>query len=691
MPTISCDTRLYIIRDIHKIRAVSSTRPDNVILAYYVSEKLKSNNNIGLVDKHSVLKENVYALDESVYLTFTSSTFSSKFDDILVTDEYVSTASNSIAAPLFFNHALKNFTFGGTQEVMSIVIYDINMAEVTYGFTLEEDGGTGLYTGNIFNLLENKYDDFSGDLQLYYVRYVVKDGTTYTTYTELLDNSPLFHAATIDDLTGGGTLKTTAKAYIMEYSAGSYEFTLPQSTTYSYKAEDADGVRILVPENLDSDASWNVRVTTDGFARSFSGYNYVYDVPEFYNQSFYPYYPYIAAINEDALLVYPYIVKAQFGGVYYDSAEGFDIDVFIFDTNDTCLYAFTTDQDKDGTESDYGVDFSYGYIQYVDTYGGFIQLNKNLSMDYTAKVTYYHQLDTYLYPLVNFNPLHNRDIIGKKICLYCVPEATPNDNSSRSRSIYHLIIDDGDNVEYCSQRNDLSPTSTGTPDGNMNISSTVEAMTYSGFQTSYSVLSSGNLYQYLILGELSVSEAIDNDAILLFDTRVKGGGVVKEKTAEALTYYPEIQWYTDIPLPHMQPASFFVMTPYDVLDTYGGEFSEDDVVAIVDRHPAAGTYPYLKYTYDSVPSISGIYVASGLMGIYWYLQDPTDEYNFYYKEYGTNNWTKHNASPVNSLTSGVNTYVVSGLTNNKTYDVSIVTLIDSVETPKEEIVTSMVL
>jgi hypothetical protein len=133
---------------------------------------------------------------------------------------------------------------------------------------------------------------------------------------------------------------------------------------------------------------------------------------------------------------------------------------------------------------------------------------------------------------------------------------------------------------------------------------------------------SGSPTDFLLLGDVSVSEAQHVSDLGKIDARVRGGGIIESELSNGLSQAPQTQWNWDIGtwdgIPYPGNASYAVELPVSILsNTMNGIFTQSQIRDIVSRHTAAGVYPLTKgYGVDIL--ISGITpITSGLI-IEWF-------------------------------------------------------------------------
>lgn len=157
------------------------------------------------------------------------------------------------------------------------------------------------------------------------------------------------------------------------------------------------------------------------------------------------------------------------------------------------------------------------------------------------------------------------------------------------------------------------------------VSSTV--FNYDGWLETY--LSSPN--HYVVLGDVFAIQTIAPQDISKSDIRIRGGGLKSTSIDDALRLQDEVQWYWDIgywdgqPYPGM--GGILVELPRSILKEVGGSFSREQVLEIVERHMAHGSYPIIKY-YDRSTRITDVQPSNQKIFLSW-LNVGAAAYNIY--------------------------------------------------------------
>jgi hypothetical protein len=188
---------------------------------------------------------------------------------------------------------------------------------------------------------------------------------------------------------------------------------------------------------------------------------------------------------------------------------------------------------------------------------------------------------------------------------------------------------------------------------------------------------------YLLLGEVSTTDAYKNDDLSSIDIRLKGGGLREDYDIEyAAEDHPEIKWFEDIGYwdgqPHNTSAMVLVKLPYTILTDYGGTFEKEEVQKIAERHTALGTYVAVRY-YGNVADVLSFIPGDTVIDLSWSDLGVDYTYDVYVSSSRNGTFTKHNVSPISE-----ESYTVDSLINNRTYYVYVTATNGSMTYPKSE-------
>ncbi len=104
----------------------------------------------------------------------------------------------------------------------------------------------------------------------------------------------------------------------------------------------------------------------------------------------------------------------------------------------------------------------------------------------------------------------------------------------------------------------------------------------------------------LLLSIVHVREHTQVEDTVVMDARTRGGGLketisrqqIKEVQPDSLSHWDMGTWDGEA---YSQQGVIVIKVPRSVLQEYGGRFSEEEVINIVDKHKAAGIYPIVEF------------------------------------------------------------------------------------------------
>ncbi len=206
------------------------------------------------------------------------------------------------------------------------------------------------------------------------------------------------------------------------------------------------------------------------------------------------------------------------------------------------------------------------------------------------------------------------------------------------------------------------------------------------FVNPYTTAVTTNGYQWLVLAEIHAASSSRVDELSVIDLRVPGG-VIKSKFGDnamaidprAIWARPEIIRSRGQSIPG--DSATVVKVPYTLLKEYGGNFTREQVEALViERHLATGVVPVIMF-HGAIPNISDIVATSSSLTVTWDSEGEDYSYNIYYSSTSTGPWTLASLVAYSDQVY-TNSYTIEGLTSGLTYYVAITSVSsDSVEGP----------
>jgi hypothetical protein len=207
------------------------------------------------------------------------------------------------------------------------------------------------------------------------------------------------------------------------------------------------------------------------------------------------------------------------------------------------------------------------------------------------------------------------------------------------------------------------------------------------FVDPYTSANEANLYQYLVLAEIHATSTSRVDELSIIDLRTPGG-VIKDKYKEdalkidsrSVWARPNIIRGRGQPIPGDSVA--VVKVPYTLLQEYGGNFTKEQVEAIViERHLATGVIPVVIFD-GAIPNITSLASTTSSIVVSWDSEGDDYSYRIYYSSSSDGPWTLANSVLFSDYLYG-NSYTISGLTSGLTYYVTISAVSsEGVEGPK---------
>jgi hypothetical protein len=719
--SIAIPTRLNIKKRREHFVYRSLSNEDNINVAYAIAHDVVPASNLAISDRSTSLVQNRIP-KTNLPQVVTAGSIVLNVDQFLVTDEFTTDTPTQPSVPLFYEHKLINYNEDlvdfDNKTLLSIEFMDQDYQPVRITEYELDD------YGYIFNNIENLYNEVTGELEAYFVKYTVRTisgpSQTVTIHHELINNKPVFVPATFSDIDDDGLI-LAGYVYLIEQIPGlGFSITLPEVARYGYIETPESRIRVLPPPAVDVSIPWNVRVSNGKFVSTqrlseSSSRQYTYRVAEFDSQGFSPYPPFKQIIEQEATWLTPHLIHVP-KNIAYDPDAAFFVDILIRDANDDVIAVYTNDTDKVGlTWSDTLIEYEDKILS-IDGMGGIIELQDELLDTNSAFVSYISEEHEYEFIDIDFNPIDNTEILQQRIVLYIQPESALT--GTLEKSLYYLVVNALGEIEYSSQV--AENVATGLPlDGatqmmynqDFNSDGTTRHLFYydrtstasglqvraSGLQDNVSEFSFIDKYtvdsilvrsraiptgyaenlnfldnpRFLVLGDLYVGERESPELVTTLDIREFGGGIKPEHMQDALLEQPEVRWYMDSSarLPYPGAGSFMVDIPMELLDAYGGDFTEEQVRSIVERHTQYGNYAAIRY-YGIDPILMDLVVGSGEYTVSWPSYGDEITYNVYQSRHIDTGFVLINEVDLFDNPGG-NSFAASGLTPSTKYYVKV--------------------
>jgi len=451
-------------------------------LAYVGSTEIDPDSNLSIIRFEDSIQENSRAAFSGVR-QWTGKTNYSFTKHFLLTDIVGDFVSRD-PEPFYWKHVLPS----GDIDPDSVGILDSDLNDVpedSYYASREQarDNSDIVISGSyentaVFSNHQNFYDEDSGELELYFVRYQVNGADHY----QVLNSEPAFSEAGLEDVSlVTGQLKPWRKVYILREETNFYVVTVPRADRdYFLRPLERSRIVLQDPPDTSDEVPWFPSVTEGSFialrdsADGSQTLAYNYSVPEFDAQEFSPLKPYKASIEEVASWLRSDILKVARTPLKVDTSF-YTMDILIKDSAGSLLYALTTDASKGGESYFDGEDRVWRDIETEnawvtweadgiagwDSEGGFIQLKKNYPDRYFFFVSYYYTAANYEITSLNLNPIFDEEFDGQFYIIYAVPTGGSNQNlTTQTSSIHYAKVDRSGRIVKSSQ---------GSESGNYNL------------------------------------------------------------------------------------------------------------------------------------------------------------------------------------------------------------------------------
>lgn len=623
-------------------------------------------------------------------ITISGTSYSSIFPQLEGTDKFLNTSQGQV--PALYRHKLPPNTTGVKLQSSD---KNNNTREVSNTNYI-----VNLTSGYVFTNLKNITQ---GEYKIYFVDSVNASGEVDRS---LLQTLPVLHEATFEDIDPGtGDMYEDSGAYIVNQSGNIYNYTFA-SGAKKYILDSVNAkITPSIDPNLTLDKQWFIDVSNGSFSRLSNGYTYHYSINEFSTQNFIPFYPYLFTANELATVICSNLVQVSHNKPKSDPSTGLYIYVIVRATNGVVKAAISNDPNVINL-TDYN--WILGDID-VDTNSGLVLVDNSVSLtvDDSVNVSYYYEADSYVYTSLDLNPHHGVNTDEYLYVFYLVPSL-----ETGYGSLHYLKVDKTNTIVYASQQSGSHLSSYPEAFVPMNItlengdynSDTVVGMKYRElgaepwWEVEFSTRDGSNLFQYLILAEISFKNSIRPDKLLTLDSRVIATGLRQQDLMDSVLEVCNSQTSNLNSTDSVENISFpgrmalVANVPYTILTDYGGELTMDQVLERIYRHSAAGTYIIPELS-GIIPRIDTIYAGSGngSVVVNWFSEASNYRFNVYVSTEWDGPWlsslTKVNVSPligaVYSNNTANNSYTITGLSSGTKYKVglSAVNMTTGVESP----------
>lgn len=572
-------------------------------LDYFENKTINAENNIFIYDRSFLTNKNSKELSSfgKNFDVNKTNTISTSYKEIMITNQ-ISKSMEGRDTPLFWSHKLPE---GTTEADIEIVTNSDQEIYGSYKIDLER--------GYIYTNYENFFDKESG---YYRLHYIISSDSNGNTDRSLLNLEPVVKKVTSDDIDlNTGAIKEDTIGYFREENAGGYTFNLLGNGPWYWKPSGTSTINLIKPSGIDSKDNWNLRVTNGSIKIVSNGKFCHYCIPEYDQQPFNPYKPYVYSTYRKMYFVNKNTLCFTRSNVAILPSKLMHLEITVYDENDLIVEVYTTDEDKkgkliQGKELEYNVTA----IESWDNKSGMVAIGEKLESRYTYHATYYYVSNEYEIKEITFNPLQNKEIKDYMWVIYCIPNLAYDE-----KAIHYLGVDKDGIIRYCSQSfvhpgypNLQVRNRDGTFNANTIIGKRYESIEESDFISMYSNLKE-NDHQYLILGQVFVLEKSLAEDSLIFDVREKRNWLKKDSREKVFRANHKIAnskfGYGDQGHEYSKNNVIIIEVPIYVLNEYGGHMSEEELNKMIKEHAPASkkvitllTYKKPKVTFDNTIS-----------------------------------------------------------------------------------------
>lgn len=571
------DLYFHSLKEIEKFLYIRDVDKLCVPIQYIESKRINSKDNLIVINKSFSVKDNVVTQGKEFNFV-NSATFFSPYKDILATNKSV-ISSNGKTVPLFYKMRLST----GTTSVLFHKVTSGNLPKLEEEFIVEDDM---LYTN-----FSNYYNELTGAYCIYFVSY-----SGESNYNDLLDVEAVATEADWYDLDDEGEL-LDYPLYIKEEGDGGWTFTFNSVGPWYIKALAKNSIQPKIALR-ESNQIWNLQVTVGDFFSMVNGSMKRFRLPEFDLLPFNPYAPYLYDSNDPCIKINRNILLTARKSLLIDPVSGIHLDLYIKDADGNIVRALTTDTGRTGYVLNTSVLWESDKIISWNSQG-FISLGCELHVSQRAEASYYYSSQLYEDKRVNLNPLMNRRMKKYTYVYYLIPNVGDLENA-----LHYLVVDESGYIVDVSQgesesylnlklRNEDTSYNSDTVVGLLYVSDTEPDTFSSRYVTGYE-----NDFGYMILAEISLRDTAFIADVFGFPVSRSTPFPNNEEAKTALLKNPKLL-YSQYFLSGKVPQSNVMITevPIEVLITYGGELTEEQVTIYLNQNAPANLIQVIKYIY----------------------------------------------------------------------------------------------
>jgi hypothetical protein len=613
----------HVHQRIERFRYLDDIKPVAVALDYLENPELDSWRHLQVANRTYGIAANSDKNAEvrKEWAVTTATAVASEYKKVLITNK-LGVDPHGKKRPLFWRHILPDNTVSCQVEVVSRG----NVQKVDTGYVLNLD------EGNLYTNFRNFFDPDTGAYTLFFITTTDEDGGTKH---QLLYPQAVAKEADWQDIDlDTGRLTKDYPVYSGERNSSGYTFYMNEGDTWYSRPVEGSLIQPRLPTGRDPEDPWYLRFSAGDLTTIVNGGARRYHVPEFDQQNYAPYKPYIYSPYERVLWVSERVLASTRRGLAIDPESGLHLTLFISDYENNLLRVLTTDDSLDGVRySNTDVFYEAGQIRSWDNEGGFVALNTKLHPSYQLSARYYYEADDYEYIGVNLNPLYNKDIVDKMVVFYMVPDVDPDDNA-----IHHLIVDKQGVIRECSQELGFSYENLQLldSDGVYNPSTVIGKKYISDVETDTFInqytAGYSNSKAYGILAEVVVLNLDDEDDMLLYDVREIGGSLRADTLEDALKANPRILqsavMYGEEGQEVPKNKVVILQAPLSLRDDYGGTLPQERAESLLTQHLDSACLAVIEWEYPKTEITAWSQVAEQV-DLSWTWEGPGLTYRLY--------------------------------------------------------------
>jgi len=632
--TIVLELVSHVHQRVERFRYLDDIKPVAVALDYLENPELDSwrhlqvaNRTYGIVansDKNAEVRKE--------WAATTATAVASEYSEILITNK-LGVDVRGKKRPLFWRHILP----AGVVSCQVEVVSRGNLQKVDSGYLLD------LESGNLYTNFRNFFDPDTGAYTLFFITCTDSDGNSSH---NLLGPVVVTKEADWQDIDlDTGRLTLDYPVYSKERNTSGYTFYLNSGSTWYSRPTEHSLIQPRLPSGRDPEDPWYLRFSAGDITTVTNGAVRRYYVPEYDQQNYAPYKPYIYSPYERMLWVNERVLSSTRRGLAIDPDTGLHLVLFISDFENNLLRVLTTDSALGGTRySDTDVFYESDQIRSWDNEGGFVALSTKMHPSYQLAAQYYYKADDYEYVGYNLNPLFNKSVLGKMVVFYMVPDVDPDD-----QAIHHLVVDQNGVILECSQALGFGHENLQLldADGNYNANSIIGSKYISDVETETFVdnyvAGYSNSKAYGILAEVVLLNLDDKEDMTLYDVRAKGGSLRPDTLKEALLANPRILqsavMYGEEGQEVPKNKVVVLKAPLSLRNDYGGVLPKSKAEKLLVQHLDSSCLPVIEWQCPKV-DLSGWSTVTQRVDLEWTWEGRNLTYRLYKRTNPVGEWVE---------------------------------------------------